>query len=220
MNTSQPLPTLYLHPLSSFCHKVLIALYENETPFERRIVNLGDPVARDEFKKVWPFAKFPVLHDAARSRTIPESSIIIEYVTIYYPGRVRLIPEDPQQALQVRGADRFYDLQLHAPMQKIVGDKLRPLDGRDAAGVGQAREQMRTALQVAESELAKHRWAAGDEFSMADCAAAPPLFFINLMTPLASEFPCLDSYLERMKQRPAYARVLEEAQPYLSLFPG
>ena len=212
--------TLYLHPLASFCHKVLIALYENSIPFEPRVVDLGDRIAREELRKIWPFAKFPVLHDATRSRTVPESTTIIEYLARHHGGPVKLVPEDPERALQVRAADRFYDLHLHQPMQKVVGDKLRPADGHDPIGVEQAWEQMRTALRIAEGELAQSRWAVGDHFTMADCAAAPPLFFTNLMTPLADEYPHVSAYLDRLKQRPSYARVLAEAQPYLSLFPG
>jgi glutathione S-transferase len=212
--------TLYMHPLSSFCHKVLIALYENAIPFAPHVVNLGDRQARDEFKKVWAFAKFPVLRDAARSRTVPESTTIIEYLAEHYPGPVKLIPDDPEVAAQTRAADRFYDLHLHGPMQKVVGDKLRPADGHDPFGVDQAREEMRTALALAEGEMATKRWAVGDHFSMADCAAGPPLFFTNLMMPLADEFPHVSAYLDRLTRRPSYARALAEAQPYLSLFPG
>jgi glutathione S-transferase len=212
--------TLYLHPLSSFCHKVLIALYENAIPFAPQIVNLGDPVARDEFKKISPFAKFPVLRDEARGRTVPESTTIIEYLAQHYPGPAKLIPDDPELAAQARAADRFYDLHLHEPMQKVVGDKLRPADRHDPLGVDQAREQMRTALRIADREMATKRWAVGDHFSMADCAAAPPLFFTNLMMPLADEFPHVSAYLDRLMKRPSYARALAEAQPYLAMFPG
>ena len=212
--------TLYMHPLASFCHKALIALYENAIAFTPHVVNLGDPLERANFKKVWPLAKFPVLRDAARDQTIPESTSIIEYLTRHYPGPVSLIPEDPALAAQVRATERFYDLHVHEPMQKIVGDKLRPADGHDPIGVNEARERMRTALAIAEGEMATRRWAAGDLFSMADCAAAPPLFFINKMVPLGTEFPHMSAYLDRMMKRPSYARVLVEAQPYLAMFPG
>jgi glutathione S-transferase len=212
--------TLYLHPLASFCHKVLIAMYENSIPFVPHTVNLGDPVARDEFKKLWAPAKFPVLRDEARGRTVPESTVIIEYLAQYYPGPEKLIPDDPELAMQVRSVDRFYDLHLHEPMQKVVGDKLRPADGHDPLGVEQAREQMRTALRIADNEMATKRWAVGNHFSMADCAAAPPLFFTNLMMPLADEFPHVSAYLDRLTKRPSYARALAEAQPYLAMFPG
>ena len=212
--------TLYLHPLASFCHKVLIALYENAIPFAPHVVDLGNPVERDELKKIWPFVKFPVLRDAARGRTVPESTTIIEYLAQHYPGPSKLIPDDPELAAQARAGDRFYDLNLHLPMQKVVGDKLRPADRHDPVGVEEAWRQMRTALRIADNEMATRRWAIGDHFSMADCAAGPPLFFTNLMMPLADEFPHVSAYLDRLKKRPSLARVLAEAQPYLSMFPG
>lgn len=212
--------TLYLHPLASFCHKALIALYENSTPFTPRQVNLGDPASRDELARVWPITRFPVLRDAARNRTLPESSIIIEYLDIHYPGPRRLIPGDPVAALEVRAIDRFYDLHVHEPMQKIVGDKLRPAGSQDPTGVENARARLRTALGLAEESMKSKEWAAGAEFSLADCAAAPPLFFIDRMSPLSKDFPALAEYLGRCKQRPSYARALAEAEPYLHLFPG
>src|SRR5438128_264993 len=143
---------LYLHPLSSFCMKVLIALYENDTPFEREIVDLSDPTSNANFKKIWPIGKFPVLRDDARDRTIPESSIIIEYLSQHYPGRARLLPDDPELARQVRFRDRFYDLHLHLPMQKIVGDRLRPPGKNDPHGVEEAKAMMRTAQGMIEKD--------------------------------------------------------------------
>ena len=180
--------TLYMHPLSSYCHKVLIALYENSTPFKAEVINLGDPAVRNEYRKIWPFAKFPVLRDTARAHAIPESTLIIEYLTRHHAGPVELIPPDPEAAWQVRAADRFYDLHLHDPLQKLVLDQLRPDNGHDPIGVDHAKEQIRIALRIADTELASRRWAAGDHFSMADCAAGPPLFFINIMLPLANEY--------------------------------
>jgi len=212
--------TLYMHPLSSFCHKVLIALYEKAIPFEPQVVDLGNPAAREEFKQVWPFATFPVLRDLAHMRTIPESTVIIEYLEQRYPGAVKLIPEDPQLALQVRAADRFYDLHVHIPMQKVVGDRLRPADGHDPIGVAQAKEHILTALRLVESDMAARRWAAGDRFSMADCAAAPPLFYISVMMPLSKTFPNVSAYLGRLMEHPSHARTLAEAQPYIANFPG
>jgi glutathione S-transferase len=212
--------TLYLHPLSSYCHKALIALYESSLPFEAKLVDLGNPAERDAFRKVWGLARFPVLHDASRSRTIPESTSIIEYLARHYPGPVKLLPEDPDLALQVRAADRFYDLHIHTPLQKIVGDMLRPADAHDPVGVSQAKAQIAIALGIAENEMVRSEWAAGEHFSLADCSAAPPLFFLNIMTPLAREFPRMSAYLDRMKARPSYARALREAQPYLHYFPG
>jgi glutathione S-transferase len=212
--------TLYMHPLSSFCHKVLIALYENAIPFAPRVVDLFDPVQRDNFRRLWPMGKFPVLRDEARQQTIPESTLIIEYLGRHYPGPVKLIPEEAEAAARVRAADRFYDLHVHDAMQKVVGDKLRPAECKDPLGVEQAQDRMRTALAMAENSMSSQRWANGEQFTMADCAAAPPLFFLNRMQPLAGEFPQLAAYLERLQERPSYARVLAEAAPYLPLFPG
>jgi glutathione S-transferase len=212
--------TLYMHPLSSYCHKALIALYENAIVFTPQVVNLGDRQARDNFRKLWPIGKFPVLRDDARDQTIPESTAIIEYLSRHYPGPVELIPDDPELAAAVRATDRFYDLHLHDPLQKIVGDKLRPADGHDPIGVSEAKERMRTALRFADGEMATRHWAVGDLFSMADCAAAAPLFFINKIMPLAQEFPHVSAHLERLMKRPSYARALVEAQPYLHFFPG
>lgn len=162
--------TLYLHPLSSFCHKVLIALYENATPFTPRKIDLGDPASREEFARVWPLARFPVLRDEARDRTVPESTVIIEYLGMHYPGPLRLIPTNPEAALEVRAIDRFYDLHVHEPMQKIVGDKLRTADAHDPVGVQNARERLRTALGLASETMKSREWAAGADFSLADCA--------------------------------------------------
>jgi glutathione S-transferase len=212
--------TLYLHPLSSYCHKVLIALYENAVAFTPEVVNLGDPQSRDKFKQVWPLAKFPVLSDDSRQQTIPESTSIIEYLERHCPGPVRLIPQEEEAAAEVRAKDRFYDLHVHYHMQRIVADKLRPEDGHDPIGVSESKGRLQTALQMAEVDLATLRWACGDAFSMADCAAAPALFFIDKMMPLKNQYPHLDAYLNRLKQRPSYARVLMEAEPFLKFFPG
>ena len=209
--------TLYLHPLSSYCHKALIALYENAIAFTPEVVNLGDPASRDNFKKVWPMAKFPVLRDDSRNQVIPESTSIIEYLDRHYPGPVKLLPSDDDLAAQVRATDRFYDLHVHNNMQQIVGDKLRPADGHDPIGLREAKERLAIALGIAEEQMATRKWACGDVFSMADCAAGPPLFFINKMMPLSKH---LKNYLERLTQRPSYARALREAEPFMQYFPG
>jgi glutathione S-transferase len=209
-----------MHPLSSYCHKVLIALYENAVPFTPHIVNLGDPAERDQFRQLWPIGKFPVLRDEARNQTIPESTCIIEYLARHYPGPVELIPRDCELAAQVRATDRFYDLHVHDPMQRLVADKLRPDDGHDPIGVTEAKNRLQTALRIADREMASRQWAIGELFSMADCAAAAPLFYINKMLPLAAEFAHVSAYLQRLMQRPSYARALVEAQPYMAFFPG
>jgi glutathione S-transferase len=216
--------TLHFHPLSSFCHKVLIALYENGTPFTPQIVDLGDTAQRDGFRALWPIGKFPVLRDDARGETVPESSIIIEYLDRHYPGRTRFIPADPEQARATRLSDRFFDLHIHLHMQKIVGDRLRPADGKDPHGVRDARTRMAAALGMVESDMAgrnvaKVPWAIGEPFTLADCAAAPALFYADKVAPLLPAYPNVAAYLGRLKQRPSYARALKEAEPYFKFFP-
>jgi glutathione S-transferase len=211
---------LYYHPLSSFCWKVLIALYENNTPFEPHLVDLSDQKSREAFLAIWPIGKFPVLKDDAGNRVIPESTIIIEYLARRYPGPTQLVPADPDLALRARAFDRFFDLNIHYPMQKIVGDKLRPDGAKEAFGVDQARTQMKTAFDVHERQLSKNSWAVGDAFTMADCSAAPALHYASLVQPFADSHPNLAGYFKALQQRPSFARVLEEAAPYRHLFPG
>jgi glutathione S-transferase len=211
---------LYFHPLSSFSHKVLIALYENATPFEPVIVNFFEEESASAFKRIWPVGKIPVLRDEEADRTVPESSIIIEYLDRHYPGATRFLPEDPDLARQTRMRDRFFDLYVHVPMQKIVTDKLRPEGGNDPVGVAEARAMLATTLGMIDRDLAAKSWAMGDRFTLADCAAAPALFYINLIMPLAGEHPNAASYLDRLVNRASYARALKEAEPYFKLFPG
>jgi glutathione S-transferase len=211
--------TLYFHPLSSFCQKVLIAFYENDTPFEPHIVDLADDAARAAFLKIWPVGKFPVLRDEAADRTIPESSIIIEYLDRHYPGRAALVPADADLAWQTRLRDRFYDLSVNVPMQKVVTDRLRPPGRNDAFGVAQAKAQLQTALGMIDRDMATRTWAMGDVFGMADCAAAPSLFYADRVMPFAATHPNAARYLDRLMNRPSFARALKEAQPYLALFP-
>lgn len=211
--------TLYFHPLSSFCQKVLVALYENETPFEPRIVNLLDEAERADFRKLWPIGKFPVLRDEAHGAVIPESTIIIEHLARRYPDRTALLPADPELAQEVRLRDRLFDLYLNVPMQKIVTDRLRPAGRNDPHGVEEARTLLGTALDVVDREMAAKTWAAGDVFTMADCAAAPALFYADKVAPLADRWPRAAAYLGRLKARPSYARALKEAEPYFANFP-
>ena len=154
--------TLHFHPLASYCHKVLIALYENETPFTPNLVDLGNEAERAALLKLWPIGKFPVLRDDARGQTVPESSIIIEYLDTHYPGRTRFIPADPELALQARLRDRFYDLYVHLPMQKIMVDRLRPADKRDPHGVEEARTQLRTSYAMIDKQMSAGTWAMGE----------------------------------------------------------
>ena len=212
--------TLYFHPLSSFCQKALMALYENDTPFVGHLVDLGDAKSRAEFLKLWPIGKFPVLHDTARKHTIPESTIIIEYLAQHYPGKTQLVPSNADRARQTRMRDRFFDLYVHLPMQKIVGDRLRPADQKDAFGVEQAKAQLRTGLDMTDHDMTAKTWAMGDAFTMADCAAAPALYYANLVMPFADTHKNVARYFERLMARPSFARAVNEAEPYRHLFPA
>jgi glutathione S-transferase len=210
---------LYFHPLSSFCQKVLIALYENEIAFEPHIVNLGDPAEREALLKLWPIGKLPVLCDEDRDRIVPESSIIIEYLIDHFPAKTALIPLGADLARQTRLRDRLYDLYVEIPMQKIVLDRLRPSERRDALGVEHARAQLRTIYGMVEQDMVGRTWAMGEAFTLADCAAAPALYFANLVEPFGKDLPVATAYLDRLTARPSFARVLAEAEPYLALFP-
>ncbi|TMA62314.1 MAG: glutathione S-transferase family protein [Deltaproteobacteria bacterium] len=210
---------LYFHPFASFCQKVLVALYENDVPFEPHVVDLGDEASSAEFKRLWPIGKFPVLRDEARGRTIPESSMIIEYLARHYPGKIELIPEDADLAWETRLRDRFYDLYVNVPMQKIVTDRLRPAGRNDPHGVEEARRQLQTAYGLIDQEMETRTWAIGDRFSMADCAAAPAMYYANLVMPFDDAHRNAAAYLGRLMERSSFARVVEEATPYRALFP-
>jgi glutathione S-transferase len=211
--------TLHFHPLASYCWKALIALYENDTPFTPHKVDLGNPAERAALLKLWPIGKFPVLGDDARGHTVPESSIIIEYLDRHYPGPTRFIPADLDLALQTRLRDRFYDLYVHLPMQKIMVDRLRPADKRDPHGVEEARTQLRTSYAMIDKQMSAGTWAMGEAFSLADCAAAPSLFYGNMAVPFGEDQKNLRAYFERLKARPCFARVMKEAEPYFNMVP-
>lgn len=209
---------LYYHPLSSFCQKVLIALYENDIPFDGEITDVVSADGRAAFVKIWPIVKFPVLRDEATGRVVPESSIIIEYVQHHAACKTALVPSDPDRAHEVRLWDRFFDLHVNTPMQKVMGDRRRPDGNRDPFGVDEARDAIATAYGVLDTALTDRRWAAGDAFSMADCAAAPALFYANMIVPFRDHRQ-LAAYFARLSERPSYARARKEAEPYLQLVP-
>jgi glutathione S-transferase len=209
---------LYFHPFASFCQKALIAFYENQVPFEPIIVDLGDEASRTAFEAIWPIARFPVLRDEARDRLIPESSVIIEYLDLYHPGPVRLLPSDADSALTTRMRDRFFDFYIAEPMQKIVTDRLRPPGQADPHGVDAAKALLQTAYGMLDRDMAARTWAIGEAFTLADCAAAPALFYANWLLPFA-EYKNVTAYFSRLSQRPSFARVVEEARPYRHLFP-
>jgi glutathione S-transferase len=210
---------LYYHPLSSFCQKVLIAFYENATPFEPVLVDFANSESRAAFLEIWPIGKFPVLKDEARDHLVPESTTIIEYLAQHYPGPVKLVPDDPDVARQTRFRDRFFDLYVAVPMQKIVLDRLRADGQHDPVGVEQARAQMKTALDLIDEAMAKKTWAMGETFSMADCAAAPALAYANRVMAFTDSHRHAGKYLQRLASRPSFARALKEAEPYQKNFP-
>ena len=209
--------TLHYHPLSSYCQKAVMALYENATPFEPHLVNLQSPEARAALVKLWPLGKFPVLQDGAR--IVPESSAIIVYLDAHHPGKVRFVPEDPELEWRTHLWDRFYDLYVDTPMGKIVADRFRPPGKNDLFGVEQARDQLKASYAIADREMADKTWAVGDAFTLADCAAAPALWYADMQQPMGDAFPNLSAYLTRLTERPSFARALKEASPYLSLIP-
>jgi glutathione S-transferase len=211
--------TLYLHPLASFCLKVLIALYENETPFEPSLVDFSNPGSAAAHIERWPVGKIPVLHDSAGNRVVAETSIMIEYLQRYYPGALRLIPDDPDLALDVRLWDRFFDLYVSVPMQKIVGDRIRPDGAQDPHGVAEAHATLETAYVMIEGQLADKQWITGDSFTMADCSAFPALFFATIVHPAGAGRTQLHRYFEDLLTRPSVRRVVSEAQPYFQYFP-
>jgi glutathione S-transferase len=207
--------TLYYHPLSSFCHKVLLALYENGCEFEKRIIDLGNEKDRSELQAIWPFRKFPVLRDHNRNRDVAESSVIIEYVDHFYAGERPLIPPNWDDSLEVRHWDRLFDNYVHGPMQQIVGDRIGGAHG----DLTSARATLETAYGMIDSHMSSRTWVSGEAFSAADCAAAPALFYASTVQPFPCELRHLSAYLGRLTERPSFQRVLEEAKPYFLFYP-
>ena len=207
--------TLYAHPFSSYCQKVLVALYENDVEFEYR--TLEDPTAMAELKARWPFARFPILVDDGR--TIVESTIIIEHLMLRHGGRVRWLPENPIEALEVRFLDRFFDNDVMTAMQKPVFAALKQDDARKDEAMVEARRALDLAYGWLEQRLEGRTWAAGENLSMADCAAAPSLFYADWVHPIADAYPRLRAYRSRLLAWPAFARAVDEARPFRHYFP-
>jgi glutathione S-transferase len=208
---------LYAHPFSSYCQKVLTALYENDTPFEFRLLAHDDPQVMAEFAELWPIKRFPVLVDG--DRTVVEASIIIEYLGLYHAGPVPLVPADTRAALDVRSMDRFFDNYISTPQQKIVYDSLRPEPERDPRSVAEARAMLDTAYGWLDTVMAGREWAAGDTFSLADCGAGPFLFYADWTHAIGEQFAHVRAYRQRLLARPSFARAVDEARPYRPLFP-
>ncbi|RKP45995.1 glutathione S-transferase family protein [Trinickia fusca] len=208
---------LFAHPFSSYCQKALTALYENATPFEWCLLTPENPDAMTTLAKLWPHKRFPVLVDG--DRTIMEASIIIEYLGLYHPGPVRLLPSDPRAALHVRTMDRFFDNYVSTPVQKIVFDTFRPEGEHDVRGVADARAMLETSYAWLDKTMAGREWAAGDTFSLADCGAAPFLFYADWTHRIDASLTNVIAYRQRLLARPSFARAVDEARPYRHLFP-
>lgn len=211
--------TLYLHPLASFCHKVLIPLYESEIEFRAEIVDFSDPGSASAHYQRWPVGKIPVLHDGETGAVVAESSIIIEYLQNRRPQFVSFIPRDPDKALTTRLWDRFFDLYVSVPMQKIVTDRIRTTGSTDPQGVNEARETLETAYDMIEGQISGNKWITGEDFTLSDCSAAPALFFSDLVHPIGESRPGLSRYRERLINRASTQRVLQEARPFFKFFP-
>lgn len=208
---------LYFHPFSQFCQKVLIALYENATPFEVRMLSPEHPEVGAEFAALWPIRRFPILVDGAR--TILETSTIIEYLALHHPGPVRLIPPDPDAAIEARMMDRVFDNYVATPLSRVVFDSLRPAADRDPTGVAEAKAMLDAAYGWLDGVMADREWATGGAFTLADCAAAPSLFYADWTHPIPPGLADLHAYRRRLLARPSFARAVDEARPYRPLFP-
>ena len=207
---------LYAHPFSGYCQKVLVALYENATPFNFRLVGPDEKI-KAELHSHWPLGKFPVLVD--EGRVLIESSIIIEHLNLHHRGPVPLLPQDPTAALEVRFMDRFFDNYITTPMQKIVLDFIRPVAERDAQGVADAHTTLKTAYGWLDNVMSRRPWAAGTEFSMADCAAGPALLYSDWVHPIEGGRTHTIAYRRKLLARPSYARAVDEARPFRHFFP-
>lgn len=207
---------LFAHPFSSYCQKAITAFYEIGVPFELRMLEPGSP-ATEELGRIWPIGKFPVLREG--ERVVPEATMIIEYLQIHHPGRVRLIPEEADAALAARTMDRFFDNYISTPQQQLVLDLIRPEAERDPRGAAEARAALDKAYAWLDAHMAGREWAAGD-FGLADCAAGPMLFYADWSHPMDGRFPDVAAYRERLMARPAFKRAIDEARPYREYFPG
>jgi glutathione S-transferase len=208
---------LYGHPFSSYTQKVLVALYENDTPFEFRSLGPDTPQHAAEWLKRWPLRKFPLLVDGERN--VVETSIIVEYLQLTHPGPVRLLPDDALGALDVRFMDRFFDLHVMSMVQHAVSGALTGDPAKRADALATALAKLELAYDWLEGYLPGRTWATGDTFSLADCAAAPALFYADWTHPVADRYPLLRAYRARLLARPSFARAVDEARPYRPLFP-
>lgn len=206
---------LYAHPFSSYCHKALIALYENGTPFEYR--SLEDAANNEALARLWPMKRFPLLVDGGR--VVLEATIIIEHLALHHPGPVRLVPEDGDAALEARMLDRFFDNYVMTPQGAIVFDAMRQPQDRDPFGVRRSRAMLETSYAWLDERMATRDWACGEAFTLADCAAAPALFYADWTHPIDAAFANVHAYRRRLLARRSFARCVEEGRPFRSYFP-
>jgi glutathione S-transferase len=210
-------PILYAHPFSSYCQKVLTALYENDTAFEYRLLDHADPETMAEFEARWPIRRFPILVDG--ERTIVEATTVIEYLDLHYPGKLSFVPEDRDAALEVRMLDRFFDNYVSTPQQKIVLNAIRAEKDRDPVGVAEARDMLERAYAWLERHMEGRLWAAGEAFTLADCGAGPFLFYADWTHAIDPAFTRVHAYRARLMARPAFAHAIDEGRPWRKYFP-
>lgn len=209
---------LLSHPLSSYCHKVLIALYEMGLPFEAKMVNFGDQAERTAFTKLWPTSKIPLLVD--NGKPVPETSVMIEYLQQRHAPEAQLLPRDATTCLEARLWDRLFDNYVMTPVQSIVGQQLREEAARDPVATSSSKTNLAMAYGMIEQHFADGReWAAGNNFSIAECAAAPSLFYASTLVPFGDDQKHLDAYFERLVARASVKRVLDEAKPWFQYYP-
>lgn len=208
---------LHSHPLASYCWKVLIALRENGVPFEARLVDLGDPKAKAAFEALWPSAKIPLLEDDGI--VVPETSIMIEHIELRHPGKTSLLPGNALQQLQVRLWDRIFDNYVMDPMQRFIAQQLRPEAERDAHTLASVPDDLDAAYDLIEGKMGDGEWAVGNGFTMADCAAAPSLFYAAIVRPFSPGHTRLAAYFERLTARPSVRLTIAEARPYFKYYP-
>jgi len=206
---------LFAHPFASYCQKALIAFYENDIPFRFRM--LEDPGVGEELAALWPMKRFPVLREG--DRVVMEATSIIEYLQVHHPGPVELIPGDPDLAVETRMLDRVFDNYVMTPQGKFVFDALRPADRRDPHGVEEARAVLETSYAWLDQRMRDRTWAVGERFTLADCAAAPSLFYADWTHRIPERFECLRAYRARLLQRPSFARAVDEARGFRHYFP-
>jgi glutathione S-transferase len=208
-------PEFFAHPFSSYCQKALIAFYENDIPFTYRM--LEEPGVGAEFEALWPIKRFPILLE--NDQVVVEATSIIEYLQVRHPGPVRLIPDDPELALEARMLDRVFDNYVMTPQGKFVYDALRPADQRDPLGVDEARQMLNASYAWLDQRMADRTWAVGETFTLADCAAAPSLFYADWTYEIPARYEALKAYRARLLQRPAFARAVDEARGFRHYFP-